>query len=250
MRAAPAEPTIGSVRESSRKLSRSGSIAEVIEVERRIGYVLAQHGDHALQVVALGAGHTHGVALNARLHLDLAVLHEAHDLFREIAGHALLHGDDLLHLVAADFLDLAVVEKTHVHIALGQFRQQHVLDLAELEIVVGERGQLAFLLLDARIRALEVEARGDFLVGLLDRVLHFDHVGFADDVKRWHCFLPKVRVALRGRAAPAFSGGVARTRYNHGPTLFYRRLRVCPRLRGGPGLPRIAGFYRALSGSA
>jgi hypothetical protein len=54
------------------------------------------------------------------------------------------------------------------------------------EIGIGEQGQFLFLLLDLGGAALEVEAGGDFLVRLLDGVLHFDHVCFADHVKRWH----------------------------------------------------------------
>lgn len=57
------------------------SVAEVVEIERRIGHFLAQQCDRALQIVALRAGHAHRVALDARLHLDLAVLHDAHDFF-------------------------------------------------------------------------------------------------------------------------------------------------------------------------
>ena len=144
------------------------SIAEIVEVERRVGHVLLQHRDGALQVVALRAGDAHRVALNARLHLDLAVLDQLDDLLRQVARHAFLDLDDLLQLVAADLLDLAVVEETHVHVALRQLREQHVLHLAELEVVVGEERQFALLLLDARVRTLEVEARGNFLVRLLD----------------------------------------------------------------------------------
>ena len=52
---------------------------------------------------------------------------------------AVLDLDDLLDLVAADLLDLALVEEAHVDVALGQLREQHVAHLAELEVVVAVR---------------------------------------------------------------------------------------------------------------
>ena len=58
--------------------------------------------------------------------------------------------------------------------------------LAELEFVVGEHGEHQLGLLDAGVGALEVEAVGDFLVGLLDRVLHFLAVHLRDDVEGGH----------------------------------------------------------------
>jgi hypothetical protein len=45
---------------------------------------------------------------------------------------------------------------------------------------------LLLLQLEARVRALEVEAVGDFLVGGLDRVLELHGIGLAQDVERRH----------------------------------------------------------------
>src|SRR5262249_48852068 len=58
--------------------------------------------------------------------------------------------------------------------------------LAELEVVVGVDGEHELVLLDARVRALEVEAVGDLLVGLLHRVLDFLAVDLRDDVEGGH----------------------------------------------------------------
>src|SRR6185369_11594199 len=74
---------------------RRASVAEVGEAQREIGDLLAQQGDRALQVVALAAAHAHGVALDAGLHLHLAVLDDLLDLLGRVAVDAGLH-DDLL----------------------------------------------------------------------------------------------------------------------------------------------------------
>ena len=48
---------------------------------------------------------------------------------------------------------------------------------------VGQKDHTPEGLLDAGVGALEIEAVGDFLVGLLDRVLDFGLVHFGDDVE-------------------------------------------------------------------
>ena len=139
-----------------------------------------------MQVVALGAGDAHRFALDARLHLHLAVLDHAHDLFGIIGLDTVLDLDDLLDLVAANLLDIAVFQETDVNLALGQLVGQHVAHLAQLELGIGKGGQFVVLLLDPRVAALEIEPGGDFLVGLVDRVFHFDHIGFRNYIKRRH----------------------------------------------------------------
>ena len=117
------------------------------------------------------------------MHFHLAVLDDAHDFLRIIRFDAILDLDDLLDLVAADLLDVAFVEEAHIDLAFGQFVGQHVAHLAELEFRVRKRGQFVFLVFDAGVAALEVEAGRDFLVGLLDGILDFDHIGFGDYIK-------------------------------------------------------------------
>jgi hypothetical protein len=74
----------------------------------------------------------------------------------------------------------------HVDVALGKTPAQHIHHLTELEVVVGEHGELELRLLHARVGALEVEAVGDLLVGLLDRVLDFLLIHLRDDVEGGH----------------------------------------------------------------
>src|SRR5438552_6873355 len=163
------------------------SFPEVGEGQRCLGDVLADQGHRALQIVALGAGDAHHVALDGGLHLQLALLDERLDLLRGVAVDAVLHRQHLLDLVAADLLDLrAAVDVSRVDAALGQLGQQDVHHLADLEIAVGVQGELLVLLLDARRRALEVEAGADLLGGLVDGVLHFDEVGFEHGIEAGH----------------------------------------------------------------
>jgi hypothetical protein len=58
--------------------------------------------------------------------------------------------------------------------------------LLQLEIVVGEERERLVGVLDAGVGTLEVEAGRDFLVGLVDRVAHFDLIHFGDDIERRH----------------------------------------------------------------
>ena len=136
-----------------------------------------------MQVVALGAGHAHGIALNAGLHFQFAVLDDAHDLLGVFGFNAVLDLDDLLDLVAADFFDLAAVEKTHVHIAFGHLVGQDVAHLVQLELGVGIGSQVALFQFDAGVAALEVEAGADFFIGLIKGILDFDQIGLGDGIK-------------------------------------------------------------------
>jgi hypothetical protein len=71
--------------------------------------------------------------------------------------------------------------------------------LPELEIVVGiQRQTLLFLVeLDARVGTFEIEAIGDLLVRLIERVVDFNLIHFGDDVERWHA-------SSRGKSSGGF----------------------------------------------
>src|SRR5690554_4615911 len=90
------------------------SVAEVAELQRNVGNLLLHQRDRLLQRVALGAGDAHGLALDRRLHLELAVLDQTHDLLGRVLLDADTYLELLLDLVAADLLDLAVLETAHV----------------------------------------------------------------------------------------------------------------------------------------
>src|SRR5437868_9818061 len=83
-----------------------GLVAEVIKRQGHVRHVFLDQCHGRLQVVALGAGDAHRVALDRGLHLELAVLDQALDLLRGLGLDAVLDLDDLLDLVAADLLDI------------------------------------------------------------------------------------------------------------------------------------------------
>src|SRR5688572_18973220 len=174
----------------SRTASTTGgardSVAEVDELERDVRHRLPHQLDRGLQLVLLRAGDAHRVALDRGRDLELRILDELLDLLALVLRDADLDRDRALHLVARDLLYRAGFERAHVDVALGQALAQDVEYLAELELVVGEHGEHHLGLLHARIGALEVEAVRDFLVGLLDRVLHFLAVDLRDDVEGGH----------------------------------------------------------------
>src|SRR5262249_53829097 len=72
------------------------SVAEVDELHRDGEVLPAQPLHHGLQVVALLPRDADLVALDRRLHLELRVLHQLHDLARLVDRDALLQVDRLL----------------------------------------------------------------------------------------------------------------------------------------------------------
>src|SRR4051812_43233881 len=182
-------------RKSSRQASMSpavtasrNSVPEVFVLERDIGDGGAHQLDRRLQVVLLVAGNAHHVALDGSGDLELRVLDGLHDALGEVRLDAVAHLDLLLHLVAADLLAVLEREEARVHAPLGHLAEEDVLHLPQLELVVGECGDLVLLLLEleARVGALEVEAVGDLLVGRVHGVLELDRVGLAGDVEGGH----------------------------------------------------------------
>lgn len=162
---------------------RAELVAKVLERQRQVFDVFAQHGDGGLQVVALGALDPYRVALDAGLYLELAVLDEGDDFLGVFLGDAVADGEDLLDLIATHFLDLAMVQEAHVDVAARHLVEQYVDDLVELEFTVGVCGQDFLGLLDPGVRPFEIKARADLFVGLFNRVAQFDLIGFADGIE-------------------------------------------------------------------
>ena len=157
-----------------------------------------------------------GVALDARLDLQLAVLDELDEVLGALLLDALADLDLLLDLVAAHRLDPARLERPGVDAALGELAGQHVAHLAQLELVVGEDGERLFLVvdLDPRVGALEVEAVRDLLVGLVHGVADLDVVHFGHDIEGRHDCSPFqfYRIVRRARRQTAreFPGALNR----------------------------------------
>ena len=88
----------------------------------------AQQGNDGLQRVAVLAGNSHSIALNACLHLLLRVLDQANNLLGLFSGDALLQGYLLAHAFARGRLHLAVSQVLERDAALDQLLRQDVLD--------------------------------------------------------------------------------------------------------------------------
>ena len=162
------------------------SISEVVERERQVLEFGLDERHGRLQVVTLGTGHTHRIALDGALHLELAALDGLLDLLAVFGADAVAHLHHLLDLVTADFFNLAHVEKTRVDAAFGELAAQHVVDLLELKIGVTVQDDFLVLEFDGRTRALEIEAGADLARDLIDRIFHFNEIGFKNGVKRRH----------------------------------------------------------------
>ncbi len=81
----------------------------------------------------------------------------------------------LLDLVATDLVDLPFGKATHVHATLGHFRNQYIVDLPELELVVGKDcEQIAVANFDSGVGALEVKPVAHLAVRLINGISQLD----------------------------------------------------------------------------
>ena len=109
--------------------------------------------------------------------------------------NAVAHLADLLDLVAADFFDLADVQKAGVHTGFGELAAQDVVDLVDLKIAVANRGDFLVLELDRGRGALEVKPGADLFGRVFDGVFDLDQVRFQHGVKRRHGVLVFLEIA-------------------------------------------------------
>ena len=108
------------------------------------------------------------------------------NLLRDFGFNAVANLDDLLDLVATDFLHITFVEEAHVDFTLGQFVAQHVFDLHQLKVGVTKHGDLFVLEFNRGRSAFEVKAGGDFFGRVFNGVFDFDQIRFKYGVKRRH----------------------------------------------------------------
>ena len=119
------------------------------------------------------------------MYLHLVALDELLDFLGLFGFDTIAHLGDLLDLVAADFFDLADVQKAHIDARFGQLVAQNVVNLLNLEIAIANQDDFLvfFLQLDRSGRALEVKAGADFLGGVFYRVFDLDQVGFKNGIE-------------------------------------------------------------------
>lgn len=160
-------------------------IAEVVVLKRNLQIRLAQHGDHALQVITLLAGYPKFVTLDGGLHFQLGVL----DHFDQFAGHiginTLLNGD--FHTGFFACLDnIAFLHALDIDIALDEFVFQDIQHLLNLKIGLRCQGDLRVIQLKTGVHTFEVKACADLPAGLVDGIAHFRQIHFRNHIKRWH----------------------------------------------------------------
>ena len=101
-----------------------------------------------------------------------------------VVGDALGDGHALAHGAAQRLLDLAVLQRLERHLAAHELLLEHVDDLLELAVVVGDQHERLALERDGAHALLEVVARGDLLLRHVDGVAHLVEVGARDHVER------------------------------------------------------------------
>lgn len=161
-------------------------VPEVVKTQRHIADVFFDQGHGGLQVITFGTRHAQFAVLYGCLDFELAVFDQALNFFTQFGLDAFTHFDDLLDLVPAHFLNIAFVQKAHIHIALGQFAAQNIFDLAELKIRIADKCHLFVFEINGGARSLEVKTGTDFFGCVFYSVFYVDHIGFTNGVKRGH----------------------------------------------------------------
>ena len=169
--------------------------AEVGELQVDADVLAAEQGHDLLQGVAVLADDADRVALDAGLRLLLRVL-DRRDDHLGLLGRDALHQLDLLpHAGVGGRLDLLVLEVLQRDAALDQLLRQDLDDRLQLVLVLArELNRVVAFELDLGLRVLQVEAGVDLFGGLVDRVLHFLKLYFADYVEAvigCHMCLPR-----------------------------------------------------------
>src|SRR5690606_362308 len=167
---------------SPRGSSITGSVTEVLELQRQVEVGLAQQGDGFLQVVALLAVDPQLVAVDLAVDLELGLLQRGLDLLGHVALDALLDRNLLPRAGQVGF-HVAEFQAADVDAARGQALLEDVGHLLELEVAGRGLADDVVLQRELRVHALEVEARGQFAAGLVDGVGQLVGVHFGHDVE-------------------------------------------------------------------
>src|SRR6185369_3388470 len=97
-----------------------------------------------------------------------------------------------------------------------QMHLQQLVQLLQLQLVIGDEFDPALLALDGAFAALEVEAGGDLAIDAGYRIIHFREIEPGDDVETGHgrrsSSIRAARYARHGRSAVASRYGTAPAR--------------------------------------
>lgn len=142
--------------------------------------------DHRLQVIAVLARATEFIALDRGGDLQVQATDEAGDLLGLGALDALLDLDDLPGVAQRRHLGFALVHALHADAPLRKLGHHHLDERLHLEGIRCAKPDLELFQDDLRVAALEVEPGLQFLLRLVDGVLHLHRVHLRYNVKAWH----------------------------------------------------------------
>ena len=158
-------------------------IPEIHELHRDGEFFYAHRRDDGLKFVPALASDADGVALNLRRHLEFAVADEAGDLFGHGGFDALLDLDALPRVAERRNVRPGRFHALEADVALGEPAHDNFRERADFELVRGGELDFVFFKHDFCLAALEVEAVGQFLVGLVDGILDFHRVDLGNNVE-------------------------------------------------------------------
>ena len=147
--------------------------AVVHEIDGKIKLKALDKVDALLEVVLALAADSNFVSLNLGLHFDSLILDLLDERLGLILRNAFLEFDLLFDRHSARGLFFRVVDLSRIDSALHEFAKNNVSHLLELALVATDQSDLVLLENDFGVRALEVEAVHEFLLGLVDCIADF-----------------------------------------------------------------------------
>src|SRR6266702_1820454 len=163
---------------------RTRLAAEVGELEGNAEVAGAEFAHDLLKGVLVFGDDADGVALNRGLGFELGLFDEGNDFPGGVGVDALLELDLLADGGVCGGLDLFVLEILEGDASLDHALGENLCDgLQGVFVRAGELDGLVAFELDCGLGVLEIEAGVDFFGSLIDRVLYFLDIYFADYVE-------------------------------------------------------------------
>lgn len=162
---------------------RAPLIPKIPELHIHWKIMAAHGGDDRLQIIAALARHANFVALDLRRHLEFAVADEGGDLLGHAGFNAVLELDDLTRMAERRDIRITLLDAFHRDATLGEFANDNFIQRADLEIVVGGQFDLRLFQGDLPFASLEIEAIGEFFLGLIDGVFKFHRVDLRNNIE-------------------------------------------------------------------
>src|SRR5215470_3322055 len=185
-----------------------GSVAEVRELQRHVELCAAQQRNRRLQVIALLAADAYFIALDARLDLELRVLHQPRDVAAGVGIDAVAQHHFLLRGRERG-LRLLDLQAGKIDAALGEPQLENLEHLPKLKIHLRLQRHGEVLELEARAGVLEIEALRELAVRLVDGVGDLVGIELGHGIEGWHAFTSRrAAAAASSLCAACAPGGV------------------------------------------